>query len=522
MATLAIGLCCWPLASGRGQEGPATPDATVDPIRGLVAPIALYPDPLLAAVLQASLFPIDVVQADRFLEQHAQDQTLEPSPDWDAALIALLNYPSVIDDMNTHLDWTEAMGDAVYDQLEAVQFAIQDLRMAAYSMGILASNEMQAVVVDEGIVAIRPASPEQIAIPEYDGFALLEALETVPATASTEAPVDTAAPAETETSAEPAVEAAAEPAPEEPTAEAAPVEPAPVESAPAEPLPAEPLPAETAPVDSYAYAAEPAPTYAAAPVYAAPPPPVTYAPPTSSYWGTAATFAGGAIIGGILGYAIADDDDDDIDIDWDDGDWDGDNWNGGGRDINIEDSNIVVGGGGNVVRRDRTDVSADLRQRRDRTQVASSRRERPREGIAVAALPQSGAVAERRQRSDTVALPARGREAAPRIDRPARQQQQAMRAPQQQRGALADVKRPSETRRAAERGQVSRERAGQRQAAAPQRQVQRASPQRQAAASGDRGGDRRGALAPRGGQREAKAQRDRGSGSRGGGRRGRR
>jgi hypothetical protein len=155
-AALAIGLCLLPLASSRGQEEPTDPAVTVDPIRGLVAPIALYPDPLLAAVLQASLFPIDVVQADRFLERYAEDQTLEPSPDWDPALVALLNYPSVIDEMNTHLDWTEAMGDAVYDQLEAVQFAIQDLRMAAYSMGMLTTNDMQAVVVDEGIVAIRP------------------------------------------------------------------------------------------------------------------------------------------------------------------------------------------------------------------------------------------------------------------------------------------------------------------------------------------------------------------------------
>jgi hypothetical protein len=252
-AALAIGLCLLPLASSRGQEEPTDPAVTVDPIRGLVAPIALYPDPLLAAVLQASLFPIDVVQADRFLERYAEDQTLEPSPDWDPALVALLNYPSVIDEMNTHLDWTEAMGDAVYDQLEAVQFAIQDLRMAAYSMGMLTTNDMQAVVVDEGIVAIRPTSPDQIAIPDYDGFALLEALETVPATASTApVPADTAAVAEAEPAEEPAA----------------------VEAAPAEPLPTEPVAEEpmaaTTPVDAYAYAAAPAPTYATAPVYAAP------------------------------------------------------------------------------------------------------------------------------------------------------------------------------------------------------------------------------------------------------------
>lgn len=74
------------------------------------------------------MFPVDVIQADRFIERYQEDQTLEPSAEWDPSLIALLNYPPVLIEMNEHLDWTEATGDAVYDELEAVQDGIHDLR----------------------------------------------------------------------------------------------------------------------------------------------------------------------------------------------------------------------------------------------------------------------------------------------------------------------------------------------------------------------------------------------------------
>ena len=159
----------------------ATTDIVVvdDEVRALVAPVALYPDPLLAVILQASMFPVDVVQADRFIQRYQEDQTLEPPEDWDPSLYGLLSYPSILTEMNDHLDWTEAMGDAVYDQLEAVQDSIQDLRQGAYAMGVLATNEVQEVIVEEGIVQIRPTTEELMAIPEYDGVALLASLEPV-------------------------------------------------------------------------------------------------------------------------------------------------------------------------------------------------------------------------------------------------------------------------------------------------------------------------------------------------------
>lgn len=482
-----------PAAAGADTTGTLIID---DPIRALVAPVALYPDPILSAVLQASLFPVDVVQADRFLQKYAADQTLEPSPEWDPALIALLNYPSIITEMNENLDWTEALGDAVYEQLEAVQDAIQDLRMAAYSMGMIATNEVQEVVIEENIVAIRPASPDSVAIPEYDGAALLEALQAEDVAEAAPPGPPVARPEEPAAAEAPAADSApaADPAP---VAEAAPTATATTEvyiEAPA-----------AAPAETYAYAPPAAPTYVNAPVYTSPPPPVYYSEPASPYWGTGAAFAGGAILGGMLGYALADDDD----WDWGDNDFDGGDIDID-RDINIEDSNIVIGGSGDRVRRtDTSEVTASVRGRRESGggATAAPRGERERQGTTVAALPeQRQDRAARTERAREVALPARGREQPARVERGGGGQAQALRAPAD-RGAVAAVKPPSETRRDAERGQASRQQASGQRAAAPQPQ---------SVARGERDGGA-GALAPSGGERQAQAQAQRGGASRGGG-----
>ena len=87
----------------------------------LMAPVALFPDPLLAAVLQASVVPLDVVQASRFLDDYAKDNTAVPDADWDPAVLGLLAFPSVLQGMNEHLDWVEDVGDAVTERLPDVQ-----------------------------------------------------------------------------------------------------------------------------------------------------------------------------------------------------------------------------------------------------------------------------------------------------------------------------------------------------------------------------------------------------------------
>jgi hypothetical protein len=490
----------------RAPGEPAAATIVVDDeIMALVAPVALYPDPLLAVILQAAMFPIDVVQANRFIERYQEDQTLEPSEEWDPSLIALLNYPPVLAEMNEHLDWTEAMGDAVYDELDAVQDGIQDLRHGAYATGALVSNDVQEVIVEEGIVQIRPTSDGPIAIPLYDGAALLASLQPVadlPAGTPPEADDDLAergaavaqreaeiAQREAELAAREAEVAAreqvdvgeAETVAEEEYAEAA------LEYT------------ETAAADPYAASYAPAaPTYAQPPVYAAPPPPVTYAQPSSSGWGTFGTFLGGAAVGGLLGYAIFDDDDN--------------NNNGGNNrrnDINIEDSTIVIGGGGdriNLGKDERKRVNADLRDRRDRDKRAEPRDRRDRER-QVAALPERRDVGRDRDRdrSRDLNLPQRDQDRGNKVERRQDRATPAMKAPKQKKGAVADIKRPSQTKKEASRGKESRAKAVAKRGDAPQRQV--------AERGGGGGGKALGAK--KGGKQKVKATSDRGKKSRG-------
>ena len=291
------------------QQEPSAPSEgalSSEELQALVAPIALYPDLVLVLTLQASLAPLDIVQAERFLARYAEDPSLTPDANLDESVIGLLNYPSVIHGMNADLDWTETLGQAVVTQLEGVQDAIQEIRAFMHAVGAFQSNDKLIVIVEGDIIRIEPADPNAVVIPQYDPEALLTALYST----------DVAAP----------------------EAEAAPAEAvAPGEEAAAELAPA---PAETAAAGA---AAEAVPTTgvvpAAAPAYY-PPPPMTYSDPSPSWLGTAATFAGGAAVGGLIGWAIADDDDDD-DHDGDGG-GDGNSESYSRGNVNVEDSNIVI------------------------------------------------------------------------------------------------------------------------------------------------------------------------------------
>jgi hypothetical protein len=265
----------------------------------LVAPVALYPDPLLVLVLQASTFPIEVVAANRFLGKLAEQPELEPDPDWDSSVIGLLNYPDVVASMDQELDWTEALGEAVLNQLDDVQGSIQQVRLQAYMAGMLVTDEHQVVTGSPNLIIVLPADETQIFVPTYDPGAVLDAAP-VPLP-----PVETAAQVRAELeSAEAVAEEPAEPESVEAVAEM-PVEPAP---------------------ETYVQPAMAPETYQGPdplpPVYASAPPVVQYSDPSPSFWTGAATFAGGAAIGGLLGYVIGDDDDDGNDWDWNDEDWD--------------------------------------------------------------------------------------------------------------------------------------------------------------------------------------------------------
>ena len=141
--------------------------------------MALYPDPILAVVLQASTLPLQVVQADRFLTRREKDKTLAPDPDWDKSIIALLNYPRQVRLMSEYIEWTEELGDRVVDDLDGVQAAIQDIRLAAYDAGFLKSDKHQKVQLKDDKVRITLTDPQTVRIPRYDPAALLTVLDEI-------------------------------------------------------------------------------------------------------------------------------------------------------------------------------------------------------------------------------------------------------------------------------------------------------------------------------------------------------
>src|SRR5690242_1607018 len=124
---LAIAGAIAGLRPAAAQDAPETV-ASAEELRELVGPIALYPDDLVAIVLPASTYPLQVVQAARFLEERKRDSSLKPNEAWDDSVVALLNYPEVIKLLNDDLDWTYDLGTAVLNQRADVLSSLQDFR----------------------------------------------------------------------------------------------------------------------------------------------------------------------------------------------------------------------------------------------------------------------------------------------------------------------------------------------------------------------------------------------------------
>jgi len=134
----------------------------------LVGPIALYPDDLLAIVLPASAYPLQIVEAARFLEALENDPSLKPDPEWDDSVVALVNYPEVVELLNDDIDWTWRLGEAVVSQQTDVVAAIETFRDRAYAAGNLKSDDYQNVTHDEGIIEIVPIADDVIYVPYYE------------------------------------------------------------------------------------------------------------------------------------------------------------------------------------------------------------------------------------------------------------------------------------------------------------------------------------------------------------------
>jgi hypothetical protein len=140
----------------------------------LLAPIALYPDPLLAQILMASTYPLEVVEANRWLQDPAHaalkgDALVAAlqSEDWDPSVKALVPFPRVVQMMDSRLDWMSGVGDAFLAQQGAVMDSVQRLRQRAEAAGTLQSTPHETVANDGQVVTVEPADPSYVYVPVY-------------------------------------------------------------------------------------------------------------------------------------------------------------------------------------------------------------------------------------------------------------------------------------------------------------------------------------------------------------------
>jgi len=146
---------------------------TPQQLQQLLAPIALYPDALVAQILAASAYPTQIVAAERFLQENpdlkdAALATEVDKQDWDPSVKALAQFPSVLANMDKDLSWTSTLGDANFNQAADVMDAIQFLRRKAQEAGSLKSTPQETVTTQGSTVIVQPESPEIVYVPEYD------------------------------------------------------------------------------------------------------------------------------------------------------------------------------------------------------------------------------------------------------------------------------------------------------------------------------------------------------------------
>jgi uncharacterized membrane protein YgcG len=146
---------------------------TPEQLQQLVAPIALYPDSLVAQILAASTFPEQVVEADRWVQSNPdlKGDALAQAVDqqsWDPSVKALTAFPSVLGNMDKNLSWTSSLGDAYYNQEQDVMDAVQEMRRRAQQAGNLNSTPQQTVTTQDSDIDIEPANPDVVYVPAYD------------------------------------------------------------------------------------------------------------------------------------------------------------------------------------------------------------------------------------------------------------------------------------------------------------------------------------------------------------------
>lgn len=176
------------LAQNEAQTNTA-PTFKPEEIEQLVAPVALYPDSLLAQIFMASTYPLEIVEAARWAKEHPdlKDKALEDalqSQTWDPSVKSLTAFPQVLTMMNEKLDWTQKLGDACLAQQDDVMLAVQRMRNKAKAEGNLETTKEQKVIVEQTpvkveqtvnveqpppqVIKIEPADPQIVYVPTYN------------------------------------------------------------------------------------------------------------------------------------------------------------------------------------------------------------------------------------------------------------------------------------------------------------------------------------------------------------------
>jgi hypothetical protein len=168
LMALAAGALPATAATLPAQDAFATdaPSRSAAELERLVAPVALYPDPLLAQLFLAATFPDQVMEAAAWVRSNGQQGLDEQW--WDVSVRAVAHYPTVLNRMDRDPSWTRALGEAYAAQSADVMAAVQRLRRQANDNGNLATNAQQQVVVERDVIEVWPAQPNVIYVPVYD------------------------------------------------------------------------------------------------------------------------------------------------------------------------------------------------------------------------------------------------------------------------------------------------------------------------------------------------------------------
>lgn len=162
----------YPQGQPYGQQGYYEP-LSPDQLDQLVAPVALYPDALVAQVMAAATYPTQVVDADRWVQQYEnyppqQIAEMANGMQWDPSVKSLTAFPSVLDNLARNMDWTTQLGNAYYNQPQDVMQAVQAMRQQAYESGYLRSTPQMEVSYSPSDIEILPANPDVVYVPYYN------------------------------------------------------------------------------------------------------------------------------------------------------------------------------------------------------------------------------------------------------------------------------------------------------------------------------------------------------------------